>query len=74
MTQLLIFKTKLLELPLDSFYVLYKKKKYITTIQTCSNNKIIKIYAKELGGNDIVSGNYFKTIKGGLLKLPFGFY
>ncbi len=68
MTQSSIFRTKLLELPLGSFCILYKNKRYITTIQIYSNNKIIKLYAEELGGNDIVSGNYFTTIKGGLLK------
>ena len=33
-----------------------------------SDGKIIKIYAQELKGTDIVSGNYFTSIKGGLLK------
>ena len=63
-----VFRDKLLNLSLGTFYVMYKKKRYITTVQNYSNNKIIKLYAKELGGNDIVSGNYFTSIKGGLLK------
>ena len=62
------FKIKLLSLPLGSFYVKYNDKKYLATKQTFANDNIIKIYAKELGGNDIVSGNYFLTIKNGLLK------
>ena len=62
------FKIKLLNLPLGTFYVNFRSKKYIVTLQSYSFNKIIKLYARELKGFDIVSGNYFKTIKGGLLK------
>ncbi|MEA3352373.1 MAG: peptide methionine sulfoxide reductase [Campylobacterota bacterium] len=62
------FKTNLLTLPFGSFYVLYKKNRYLVTKQQYSKGKIIKIYAKELKGTDIVSGNYFLTIKNGLLK------
>jgi hypothetical protein len=62
------FKDKLLKLPSGSFYVEYNNSKYLTTKHLYANNKIIKIYAKELKGNDIVSGNYFTTIKNGLLK------
>jgi hypothetical protein len=51
-----------------SFYVVYKNSKYLLTKQIYSNGKIIKIYAEQLKGNDIVSGNYFLSIKGGLLK------
>lgn len=63
-----LFRQKLIKLPLGSFYCIYKNSKYLATKQLYSNNKIIKIYAKELKGNDIVSGNYFLTIKNGLLK------
>lgn len=62
------FKTKLQNFPLGSFYVHYKDSKYLVNKQLYSGKKIIKIYAKELKGNDIVSGNYFITIKNGLLK------
>ena len=62
------FKQNILSLPLGSFYCTYNYSKYLATKQIYSNNKIIKIYAQELKGNDIVSGNYFLTIKGGLLK------
>jgi 3-isopropylmalate dehydratase small subunit len=30
--------------------------------------KLVKIYAEELGGNDIISGNYYPMIKEGTLK------
>jgi len=63
-----LFKKKIESLPEGSFYCFYKTSKYIATKQLYSDGKIIKIYAKELKGNDIVSGNYFLTIKQGLLK------
>lgn len=62
------FRNKLLDLPENSFYVLYNNNKYLVTKKTIVNGKIVKIYAQQLKGNDIVSGNYFTTIKKGLLK------
>jgi len=47
---------------------MYKNSRYLLKKESVSKNKILKIYAKELKGNDIVSGNYFLTIKDGLLK------
>jgi len=62
------FKQKLINLPLNSYFVMYNNSKYLVKKESVSSNKILKIYAKELKGNDIVSGNYFLTIKDGLLK------
>ena len=62
------FRQKLLSFREGSFYCLYKNSKYLVTKQIYSNDKIIKIYAEQLKGIDIVSGNYFLTVKGGLLK------
>jgi len=62
------FDIRLKKLPLGSFYAYFNNKKYLVNKEVYSNGKIIKIFAKELAGNDIVSGNYFKTIKKGLLK------
>ncbi len=62
------FYTKLLALPNGANDVFYQKKRYLLQKQTLLNEKLIKIYAKELGGNDIVSGNYYPTMKGGMLK------
>jgi len=62
------FKKRIVELPTGSFYCVYKGSKYLAIKQLYNKGKIIKIYAKELKGNDIVSGNYFSTIKKGLLK------
>ena len=55
-------------MPEGSFYSFYNNIRYLTTKKTIVNGKIIKLYAKELRGNDIISGNYFITIKNGLLK------
>ena len=62
------FDRRLKELPLGSFYVYYSSKKYLVCRELYSNGKIIKIFARELASNDIASGNYFRTIKNGLLK------
>jgi len=62
------FYKKLLTLPNGANDIFYKKRHYLLRKETLLNNRLIKIYAKELGGNDIVSGNYYPTIKGGTLK------
>ena len=62
------FRQRIISFDDGSFYVLYKNSKYLVTKQIYSNGKIIKIYAEQLKGNNIVSGNYFLSIKGGLLK------
>ena len=62
------FRQRILSFNDGSFYVLYKNSKYLLSKHLYSNGKIIKIYAEQLKGNDIVSGNYFLSIKGGLLK------
>jgi hypothetical protein len=63
-----LFYKKLQALPDGAYDIFYKQKHYLLNKQTLLNGKLIKIYAKELGGNDIVSGNYYTTIKDGLLK------
>jgi len=62
------FYTKLLALPNGANDIFYKEKRYLLQKQTLLNEKLIKIYAEELGGNDIVSGNYYPSMKGGILK------
>ncbi|MEA1915005.1 MAG: peptide methionine sulfoxide reductase [Campylobacterota bacterium] len=63
-----IFREKILNFPFNSFYVQYNSHTYLVTKHGYAHNKIIKIYAKQLCGNDVVSGNYFTTIAKGLLK------
>ncbi len=62
------FYSKLLELPNRANYVSYNNRRYLLRKETLLNNKLIKIYAEELGDRDIVSGNYYPSIKNGTLK------
>jgi hypothetical protein len=62
------FYTKLLVLPNGANDVQYQGRRYLLRKETLLEGKLLKVYAKELGGNDIVSGNYYPTMKGGMLK------
>jgi len=62
------FYTKLLALPHGANDVYYLGKRYLLRKETLLEGKLLKVYAKELGGNDIVSGNYYTSIKAGTLK------
>jgi len=62
------FYTKLLALPNGVNNVYYLGKRYLLRKETLLEGKLLKVYAEELGGNDIVSGNYYPTMKGGMLK------
>lgn len=62
------FYTKLLLLPDGANDVYYLGKRYLLRKHKLLEGRLFKIYAEELGGNDIVSGNYYTTIKDGLLK------
>jgi len=62
------FYKTLLTMPNGTNYAWYKDKKYLLRKDTLLDGRLIKIYAKDLSGVDIVSGNYYITIKGGMLK------
>ena len=62
------FYIKLLALPDGANDVIYLGKRYLLRKETLLEEKLIKIYAEELGSNDIVSGNYYPSMKGGMLK------
>ncbi|MDM5262908.1 hypothetical protein PF327_01725 [Sulfurovum sp. XTW-4] len=62
------FYTKLLALPNGANDVRYLDKRYLLRKETLLDGKLLKVYAQELGGNDIVSGNYYPTLKNGMLK------
>jgi len=62
------FYSKLLALPNGANDVFYEKKRYLLRKETLLGGKLIKLYAEELGGNNIVSGNYYPSIKVGTLK------
>ena len=62
------FYTKLLALPDGANDVYYLGKRYLLRKETLLEGKLLKIYAEALGDNDIVSGNYYPTMKNGMLK------
>ncbi len=62
------FYTNLLALPNGANDVRYLGKRYLLRKETLLDGKLLKIYAEELGGNNIISGNYYPTMKGGMLK------
>ncbi|UFH58819.1 hypothetical protein [Sulfurovum mangrovi] len=62
------FYTRLLALPDGANDLCYQNRRYLLRKETLLKGKLIKIYAEELGGNDIISGNYYPTMKGGMLK------
>ncbi|EIJ38204.1 hypothetical protein [Galbibacter orientalis] len=59
---------KIKNLPLGYSEVEYQQKKYGVTRADFNDGKSIKIYAKELGGNDFISLNYYITSKSENLK------
>ncbi len=56
------------KLPIGYSEVIYKNKKYGLTRTDFNKGKSIKIYAKELGGKNFISLNYYITNKKDLLK------
>ena len=62
------FYRQLLALPSGANDIFYREKRYLLRKETLLDGKLIKIYAEELGDTDIVSGNYYPTMKNGMLK------
>lgn len=62
------FYSKLLALPNGANSVYYQNKRYLLRKETLLSGKLLKVYAEELGANDVVSGNYYPTMKSGMLK------
>jgi len=62
------FYTKLLALPNGANDVRYLGKRYLLRKETLLEGKLLKIYAEKLASHDVVSGNYYSTLKNGLLK------
>ncbi len=61
-----IEKIKLL--PVGYCEVRYEGKKYAVTREDFNGGKSIKVFAKETGGNDFISFNYYLTSTADLLK------
>jgi peptide-methionine (S)-S-oxide reductase len=62
------FYKKLNTLKEGTYHVIYNNKKYLLRKDNLFNNRVIKIFARELGGTDIVSANYYVTVKQGTIK------
>ncbi len=62
------FYEKLLALPDGANSVRYNDQRYLLRKETLLEGKLIKLYAEDLSSTDIVSGNYYPTLKNGLLK------
>jgi len=62
------FYEKLLALPTAASNVMYENQRYLLRKETLLGGDLLKIYAENLSHKDIVSGNYYPTMKGGMLK------
>jgi hypothetical protein len=62
------FSKTLMALPNGSYDVIFERKRYLLSKESKFADKIIKLYAKELGGSDFVSLNFYPYIDKGLLK------
>ncbi len=62
------FFAKLKVLPEGASEMMYKNRRYLFRKSTHLEGKLIKLYAHELGGNDFISGNYYVSLSGGILK------
>jgi len=62
------FYTKLLALPNGANNVMYLNKRYLIIKETLLEGKLLKVYAERLDEIDVVSGNYYPTLKNGMLK------
>ena len=63
-----LFHKRVLELESGSYDVFYQNRRYLLSRESHLQGRLIKLYAKELGGNDFISLNYYPSIKDGLLK------
>ncbi len=62
------FYKKLLALPNGANNTFYNNKRYLLRKETLLKGKLIKLYAEDLSSKDIVSGNYYPSMKNGMLK------
>jgi len=62
------FYTKLLALPNGANNVMYLEKRYLLIKEILLEGRLLKVYAERLDKVDVVSGNYYPTLKGGMLK------
>jgi peptide-methionine (S)-S-oxide reductase len=62
------FHEKILAFPNGAYDVFYESKRYLMRKETLLDGKLVKVYARELGGNNFISLNYYPLTADGLLK------
>ena len=62
------FYRKLSRLPNGTYDVLWREKRYLLHKTTLLQGRVIKLFARSLSDDDIVSANIYPHIKEGLLK------
>ncbi len=62
------FDIEIKNLPNGSYSVYFDNKRYLLNKETLLDGKLIKLYAKELGGKDFISLNYYPRPLNPLLK------
>lgn len=62
------FDRRIKKLSDGSYSVFYKGRRYLLSKETHLEGKLIKLYAKELGGRDFISLNYYPRPQNPLLK------
>ena len=62
------FHERLLSFEDGAYDVIYDEKRYLFRKETLLENKLIKVYAEELGGTNFISLNYYPQTADGLLK------
>lgn len=55
-------------LPLGDFYAYYNNQRYLVTRKESEDNKRGWLYAKQLGGNNHISFNFYRLFSGYRLK------
>ena len=62
------FDERLRHFPDGSYDVRYETKRYLMRKETLLKGRLIKAYAEELGGRDVISFNYYPKLSPALLK------
>jgi hypothetical protein len=62
------FHRRITALDEGAYDVTFKESRYLLRKETLLGGRLIKLYARELGGNDLISLNYYPSLQGGLIK------
>jgi hypothetical protein len=62
------FHRRITALGEGAYDVTFKERRFLLRKETLLGGRLIKLYARELGGNDLISLNYYPSLQGGLIK------